>query len=143
MYLKPDNPPSRILNGLYYDPYQEKLFLVAAPLLRMYFYSCDIHKLINIYIYIYNRVCKHRVAYIFSLTSFCVRHQDKSAEVCTDVPCTWNKPSRITLPSEITCMDTRIYQPCPTPEFHFEDYSKGLLQPLQRYKCFSSSNIVW
>lgn len=60
-------------------------------------------------------VCKHRVAYIFSLSSFCERHQDKSAEVCTDVPCTWNKPRRITLPSEITCIDTRIYQPCPTP----------------------------
>lgn len=38
-----------------------------------------------------------------------------SAEVCTNVPCTWNKPRRITLPSEITCIDTRIYQPCPTP----------------------------
>lgn len=27
-------------------------------------------------------------------------------------------------------MDTRIYQPCPTPEFHFEDYSKGLFYNL-------------
>lgn len=35
--------------------------------------------------------------------------------MCTDVPCTWNKPRRITLPSEITCIDTRINQPCPTP----------------------------
>lgn len=37
-----------------------------------------------------------------------------SAEVCTNVPCTWNKPRRITLPSEtpvLTQEYTSLVQP--------------------------------
>lgn len=80
-----------------------------------------------------NGACNHFVVFIFSLSSFCERHQDRSAEVFTDVPCTWYTPKRITLPSEITSIVTiiRVDQSCPpplvptleiiTPEFHLVD----------------------
>lgn len=85
-----------------------------------------------------NGACKHCVAFIFSLSSFCERHQDRSAEVCTDVPCTWDKPRKITLPSEITCIDTRIDQFCPPPLVPtLENYdprvsSRGQLATIQK-----------
>lgn len=56
-----------------------------------------------------NGACTHHfVVFIFSLSSFCERHQDRSAEVFTDVPCTWDTHKRITLHSEITSIDTII-----------------------------------
>lgn len=74
--------------------------------------------------------------------------KDIKTEVCTDVPCTLDKPRRITSPSEITCIDTRKDQlsllSLSTPSDPYtgkvspqtfisrpsSNYSKGLLQPL-------------
>ena len=55
-----------------------------------------------------NGSCKHCVALIFSLSSFCERHRDRGTEVCTDVQCVWDKPRKKSNPNEIINIETRI-----------------------------------
>ena len=62
-----------------------------------------------------NGACKHCIAFLFSLSSFCERHRDRSTEVCTDITCKWDKPRRKSMPSEITKIDMRIDQSNPPP----------------------------
>ncbi|XP_062577470.1 uncharacterized protein LOC134239315 [Saccostrea cucullata] len=57
-----------------------------------------------------NGACKHCVAFIFSLSSFCERHRDRSTEACTDIQCVWDKPRKKSVPSEISNIDLRIDQ---------------------------------
>lgn len=54
------------------------------------------------------------------------------------MPCTWADPRRITLPSEIACIDTRIDQSFPPPLVHtLENYdprvsSRGQVATIQK-----------
>lgn len=54
-------------------------------LLRLLFFSDD-------------GTCKHCVALLFSLCSFCERHSDRGIESCTDRACPWDKPRKTSHP---------------------------------------------
>lgn len=42
--------------------------------------------------------CKHCVALLFALSSFCERHRDRGTESCTDKGCSWDKPRKVSHP---------------------------------------------
>ncbi|XP_069116847.1 uncharacterized protein [Argopecten irradians] len=62
-----------------------------------------------------NGTCKHCVALLFGLGSFCTRHTDRNTEVGTDVTCVWDKPRQISKPMEIADIDVRSDPSLPPP----------------------------
>lgn len=62
-----------------------------------------------------NGTCKHCVALLFSLSSFCERHRDRGTQVGTDVQCQWDKPRKKSNPKKIKDIDMRIDQTSPMP----------------------------
>lgn len=62
-----------------------------------------------------NGTCKHCVAFIFSLSSFCERHRDRGTEVGTDMQCIWDKPRKKSNPQKISDIDMRVDQTHPQP----------------------------
>lgn len=62
-----------------------------------------------------NGTCKHCVALLFSLSSFCERHRDRGTQVGTDLQCQWDKPRKKSNPKKITDIDMRVDVTNPLP----------------------------
>lgn len=73
------------------------------------------HNINKCFIFSDNGTCKHCVALLFGLSSFCSRHKDRSTEVGTDVECVWDKPRQSSKPMEISDIDTRSDPSLPPP----------------------------
>lgn len=70
------------------------------------------------------------MALLFALNSFSERHKDRNTEVGTDIPCTWNKPRKISVPLPVEELDFRKETATPKPKEAFRTvYNPASLTP--------------
>ena len=74
---------------------------------------------------------------MFAINSFCDRHKDRNTEVCTDIPCTWNKPRKLSVPTPVEELDFRKVTSTPKPK----EPLRSVYNPASLTPNYSSENI--